>query len=100
MKDEHLIEKWLMSTPGDEAVDVVKGVLAHHFGEDAIRRKTGDSHQLRIKHPALANMPGFGSFGYLSIPVSKGQKVKGYYLRRIAQAIRRLEEAANEEEGK
>jgi hypothetical protein len=41
----------------------------------------------------LASLPGFGIGGYLSIPVSGGNCVKGYYLKRIAQAIRRLEEA-------
>ena len=100
MNDVLLIEKWLSSTPPDEPVGVVRRVLVRAFGEGAICSNTGDSHQLRIKHPALASMPGFGPFGHLSIPVYKGQKVKGYYLRRIAQAIKRLEELANEEKEK
>jgi len=99
MKDARLIEKWLTSTPGDEAVDVVRRVLIHAFGEDALCPNTGDSHQFRIKHPALADMPGFGPYGYLSIPVYKGQRVRERYLRLIAQAIKRLEEVANGEKG-
>jgi len=100
VKDMLLIEKWLTSPPDYEAVEVVRGMLVRVFGEDAVCRNTGDSHQLRIKHPGLANMPGFGPFGHLSIPVDKGQRVKGYYLRRIAQAIKRLEEVADEQKGK
>jgi hypothetical protein len=100
MKDADLIQKWLTQTPNYEAVDVVSGLLVRAFGEDAICRGTGDSHQLRVKHPALANMSGFGPFGHLSVPVDKGQRVKGYYLKRIAQAIKRLEEVACEGEGK
>lgn len=97
MKDARLIGKWLAGTP-DEAEEVVRGVLVRAFGQDAIRKGTGDSHQLRVKHPALGDLPGFEPFGYLSVPVSKGQRVKGYYLRRIAQAIKRLEEVAGEEQ--
>ena len=97
MKDAVRIEKWLNNTPDHEAVELVKGVLVRTFGEDALCRDTGDSHQLRVKHPALAQLPGFGPFGHLSIPVSKGQWVKGYYLRRIAQAIKWLGEVEGEE---
>lgn len=100
MKDNDLIEKWLTRTPAYEAADVVKGLLVRAFGDDAICRGTGDSHQLRIKHPVLADLPGFGPFGHLSIPVDKGRRVKGFYLKRIAQAIRRFEEVAGEGEGK
>ena len=100
MKDRLLIEKWLTSTPGDEAVGVVRRVLVHKFGKDALCPNTGDSHQLRIKDPALADMPGFQPYGHLSIPVYRGQRVRGRYLRLIAQAIERLEEAANGEKGK
>ena len=100
MKDADLIEKWLTRTPDYAAVDLVKALLVRAFGEDAICRGTGDSHQLRVKHPALANMSGFGPFGHLSVPVDKGHRVKGYYLKRIAQAVKRLEEASGEGEGK
>ncbi len=85
--------KWLDATPADESAGVVERLLKHHFGSDAVKRSAGGSHQFRIKHPALADLPGFGLGGYLSIPISGGQRVKGYYLRRIAQAIKRTEEA-------
>lgn len=96
MKDTALVEKWLNDTPAFEAVEVVESLLLRYFGEDAQCKKTGDSHQLRIKHPLLANLPGYGQYGHLSIPVKNGQWVKGYYLRRIAQGIKRLQEAEGE----
>lgn len=37
-------------------------------------------------------MPQFGIGGHLSIPVSHGNRVKKIYLKRIAQAIKRLKE--------
>jgi hypothetical protein len=92
MKKESVISQWLNQTPDYASLKTVETVLHRVFGEDAICKKTGDSHQLRIKHPALAELPGFEPFGFLSIPVSKGQRVKGYYLRRIAQAVKHLEE--------
>jgi len=97
MKDADIVERWLNRTPSREPVRVVRGVLIRRFGEDALCKGTGDSHQLRVKHSGLARMPGFGLFGLLSIPIHKGQWVKGYYLKRIAQAIERLEEVADEE---
>ncbi|MBI2843894.1 MAG: hypothetical protein HYX78_10885 [Armatimonadetes bacterium] len=100
MNQKLLIEKWLNNAPIDESVDVVKSVLLRFFGSDAICKGTGDSHQLRVKHPALRDLPGFGQFGHLSIPVTGGRRVKGYYLRRIAQAIKHLEEIEKEEKGK
>lgn len=100
MSNAKLIDKWLTATPSDAPVGVVRNVLVDALGSDAICQNTGDSHQLRVKHSALAGMPGFGPYGHLSVPVKNGQTVKGYYLRRIAQAIRRLEEVAEEEDGK
>lgn len=100
MNHKLLIDKWLAETPSDESVDIVKTVVVRIFGANSICKGTGGSHQLRIKHPMLREMPGFGPFGHLSIPVSKGQRVKGYYLKRIAQAAKHIEESGREEKGK
>lgn len=78
---------------------VVRTLLVRVFGDDAICSNTGDSHQLRIKHRSLMGKPGFGPYGHLSIPVHQGQYVKGYYLKRIAQAIQLLGEYSKEAEG-
>ncbi|HPP75731.1 MAG TPA: hypothetical protein PLU88_11470 [Armatimonadota bacterium] len=99
MDHKAVIEKWLVNTPVDEPVNKVKTILRRVFGEDAICKKTGDSHQLRVKHPLLKDVPGFDPYGYLSIPVHKGQRVKGIYLKRIAHAAMIIYEANQEEKG-
>ena len=96
MNTYRTIEKWLNATPSDESADVVERALVTYFGSESVK-KTSGSHQFRIKHPALADLPGFGIGGYLSIPVTGGKRVKGYYLKRIAQAVRRMEEAESEQ---
>lgn len=78
MGDEGLIDKWLSNTPPDDSVETVERILIKFFG--AVRTKrSGGSHQYRVKHPLLEGLPGFGVGGHLSIPVKNGKKVKGYY---------------------
>lgn len=96
MNRDRIVERWLNTTPSEESADVVERVLVAHFGSESVK-KTSGSHQYRIKHPALADLPGFGVGGYLSIPVTGGKRVKGYYLKRIAQAIQTLEGAESEQ---
>lgn len=95
MGDEDLIEKWYSNTPGDESADTVERLLVKYFGRSSVSRKRGGSHQLRIKHQGLADLPGFGIGGHLSIPIKGGSRVKKLYLKRIAQAIKRLAEVAD-----
>ncbi|MEN6520084.1 MAG: type II toxin-antitoxin system HicA family toxin [Armatimonadota bacterium] len=92
MGDDELIDKWLSNTPPDDSVDKVERILIKVFGEGSVKKRSGGSHQYRVKHPSLEGLPGFGTGGHLSIPVKNGTRVKGYYLKRIAQAIKRLEE--------
>jgi hypothetical protein len=63
MNYKPLLEKWLSATPSDESVDTVKTVLKRVFGKDTVCKNTGDSHQMRVKHPALRDLPGFGPLG-------------------------------------
>lgn len=93
MGDEELIDKWLNNTPAEDSADKVERILVKIFGADSVKKRSGGSHQYRVKHPSLDNLPGFGIGGHLSVPVKNGTKVKGCYLKRIAQAIKRLEEA-------
>ncbi|MCL5105533.1 MAG: hypothetical protein M1133_15670 [Armatimonadetes bacterium] len=99
MDYDALIDKWLVSAPPTESSERVEAVLVHFFGESSIKRGAGSSHQFRIKDSRLADLPGFGIGGHLTIPVSGGQKVKRPYLKRIAQAVKHIRhvEASNEE---
>ena len=96
MNNEGMIDRWLNATPADEPAHVVEQLLVAYFGRESVK-KNASSHQYRIKHSALADLPGFGIGGYLSIPVTGGKRVKGYYLKRIAQAIRHMEETESEQ---
>jgi len=99
MDQDKLVESWLRSN-SDDSAKRVEAVLVRHFGRAAVRYNA-NSHQFRVKYPALDGLPGFGIGGYLSVPVDHGQRVKNYYLRRIAQAIKHLKDegsAIDEEE--
>ena len=85
------ISQWRDRTPVHASAGVAEKAVMRCFGPSSVS-KTGGSHQFRIKHRALRGQPGFGDAGFLSIPVKDGRWVKGYYLRRIAQAIFYLEE--------
>jgi anaerobic ribonucleoside-triphosphate reductase len=93
MRDEELIDKWLNNTPAEDSVEKVERILIKYFGADSVNKRSGGSHQYRVKHPSLQGLPGFGIAGHLSVPVKNGTKVKGFYLKRIAQAVKRFEEA-------
>ena len=93
MKYSELVNRWFSAAPGYESADVVERVLEHYFGPESVKNNAGGSHQFRVKHRLLEDLPGFGIGGYLSIPISGGKRVKGYYLKRIAQAIKKIEEA-------
>lgn len=99
MDEDKLVESWLRSN-SDDSSEKVEKVLVRYFGRAAVKYNAS-SHQFRVKCPALDGLPGFGIGGYLSIPVGHGQRVKNYYLRRIAQAIKHLKDkgsAIDEEE--
>ena len=92
MEYNELIDKWLIATPATESADLVKKLLVHYFGEECVKSKAASSHQLRIKDTRLANLPAFAPFGYLSVPISGGQRVKKPYLKLIASAIKYIKE--------
>ena len=49
---------------------------------------------MRVSHPALFQHPHFVG-GTLSVPVTGGQSVKPFYLKRIVEAIEIVQEAEN-----
>ena len=80
-------------------LDQVEAQLKHHFGDRFEKSSVGGSHQLRISHPDLFGKPEFVG-GTLSIPVKGGQWVKPHYQKRIALAIKYIEEAEAERKRK
>ena len=74
-------------------VETVEAILRHYFAS-GFSVAEGGSHQLRVSHPALFQNPHFIG-GTLSVPVSGGQSVKPFYLKRIVEAIEIVQEAEN-----
>lgn len=92
-KADKTIKKWLNNTPTDAPIDRVTPILDRFFGKDHYEKKSG-SH-IVVSDERLKGVEGYGPDGDFSVPVKSGQKVKGCYLKRIAQTIdylRSLEE--------
>lgn len=83
------IGRWLENPPTDAPRDEVVAVVRRFFA-GRYEFKTG-SH-IVIRDDRLIGVPNYGPNGDFSIPVSGGQKVKGVYLRRLAETISLLEE--------
>lgn len=91
MKYDKLMDKWLISPPSSEPIDVVENVLIHYFGNDCLKNKARSSHQYRINDIRPADLPQFAPYGYLSVPVKDGQRVIKVYLQKIAKAVKHIE---------
>lgn len=87
-KKEQLVKRWRENRPAEVPINDVKTVIEGYFKSDCIRQR---SSHIIISHKKLANFPNFGLYGELSIPIYKGQKVKGIYIRRLLYAIELIE---------
>lgn len=45
-----------------------------------------------VRHEALKRLEAYKPNGEISIPVKSGQRVKGFYVKKLVRAIRALEE--------
>ncbi|MBD3378514.1 addiction module toxin, HicA family [candidate division KSB1 bacterium] len=84
---EKILKSWQqrpVSVPKNQVLSVLD-----RYGFD-IEKKSG-SHII-VRHSGLINKSGFGINGEFTIPVKGGQSVKGFYLKRILEAIAILEE--------
>jgi len=86
---ERRVQKWLNSPPKDAHVEEVKAILKRYF-QGKFRFKSG-SH-IVVRDDRLAPYSGFDPFGEFAIPVKGGQRVKGYYLQRLARAVQIINE--------
>ena len=93
---EKLLEAWRQKPNPEAEVESVEAILKYYFA-DTFTKAEGGSHQLRVSHPALYGHPHFIGGG-LSVPVKGGQSVKGFYLKRIAEAIALMDTATKAQE--
>ncbi len=89
------IQSWLENTPRDAPFDEVEAILKRYFPGHCLK-KSG-SH-IVVTDDRLIGFRGFGPVGDFTVPVKSGQRVKGYYLKRLAQAINMIKELEREED--
>jgi hypothetical protein len=78
------LKKWLENTPTDAPKDEVLSIIRRFFN-DQFENKSG-SH-IVVWDDRLKGNPSFGPAGDFTVPVNGGQKVKGHYLKILAQTI-------------
>jgi hypothetical protein len=86
---EKKISRWLENPPTDAPKDEVIAVVQRFFA-GRFEFKAG-SH-IVVRDERLRGYPNYGPDGDFTIPVRGGQKVKGVYLKRLAETISLLEE--------
>lgn len=88
-KIDKKLEKWLHNAPTDAPKEGVLAFLDRFF-PGQYEQKRG-SH-IVIQDDRLKLFPEYGPNGEFDIVITRGQTVKGYYLKRLAQTIKLLEE--------
>ncbi|MEA2039333.1 MAG: hypothetical protein U9N82_05830 [Thermodesulfobacteriota bacterium] len=88
-KAQKLFEKWTDSVPNEARVQDVKTFLAHFFPD--MWDQQGTSH-IVVRCEALKVFPEYQPYGEMSVPVKGGKKVKGFYIKRLINAVYLIEE--------
>ena len=83
------LDRWIADTPKDIPKREVLSMLERFF-PDHYQMKSG-SH-IVVRDDRLKGSLDYGPDWDFDIPVKGGQKVKGFYAKKLAQAIRYLEE--------
>jgi len=84
-KRQKLIWQWRESPPTEEDVKKIRLVL-EYFG---FTIRPGGKHKMVASHPGLRDHP-FITMGQITIPTVSGRKVKGFYVKRIVEALEYL----------
>ena len=88
-KVDKTLEKWLKNPPKEAPRGEVLAIIKRFFpGQYETKR---GSH-IVIRDERLVGLRDYGPDGSFDIPVKGGQKVKGFYLKRVARTIKLLEE--------
>jgi hypothetical protein len=78
------IQTWLENTPRDAPIEEVEAVIQRYF-PGLFVNKSG-SH-IVVTDERLVGFSDFGALGEFTVPVKRGQRVKGFYLKRLARAV-------------
>ena len=83
------LKRWFNNPPKDVPKEEVLAIVKRFFPGQH-KQKSG-SH-IVIQDDRLIGIPGYGPEGDFDIPIKGGQRVKGFYLKRLASTIKLLEE--------
>ncbi len=86
-KRQKILDKWELNTPQYAKIDEVLAILDRFF--PGSRRQRG-SHII-VEDERLKQLNDIALLGVLTVPVKGGQQVKGFYLKRIAEAIKHIQ---------
>lgn len=82
---EKRIESW-RNTKQEITCEKVEPVIRKYFPNYNLNTK-GTSHKYMMSHPTLRGVQGYGEIGGLTIPITKGQKIKPIYIKKLIAAI-------------
>ncbi len=85
-KIEKKLQKWRNSKQ-DVPKEELYSVLNHFFPEMWTYGGRTGSHIFKITHPQLKGLPEYGIDGDFIVPVSGGQRVKYFYLKKLIKTI-------------
>jgi hypothetical protein len=78
------LENWKYRTPKEEVRDTVIAIIDYYFSG---KYTQSSSSHIMIKDKRLQEHGVTDIVGVLTVPISGGQKVKGFYLKRLVRAI-------------
>ncbi|MCR4416207.1 MAG: hypothetical protein WHV63_03120 [Ignavibacteria bacterium] len=71
----------------------LESILNYFFPNSWTFGEISGSHNYRIYHPFFKERPSvFGPEGFMTIPVSKGQFIKHFYIKKLCDVIKQIEE--------
>lgn len=91
-KGEKLLTQWAGNPPKEARINEVKTFLNTFFPDMWQQRK---SSHIVIRCEALKSHPDYQPYGEISVPVKGGQQVKGFYIKRLVEAVTLLTESGD-----
>jgi len=83
-KLEKRIESWRNSKQ-NVTKEEIEPILDKYFS--GWIKKGGSSHEYKLHHKKLIDIPPYGPGGHLTIPVTGGQSIKYIYIKNLLKAI-------------
>lgn len=85
-KIEKTLQKWKNSKQ-EVRKEEIEPVLNNYFPNMWTYGGSTGSHIYKITHPRLAGISGYGPNGEFTIPVTGGQRIKHWYIKKLLKAI-------------